>query len=243
MRRSNPSRSVPHVDGDSVTSDGRNRVDAMQGPARSRSGDARTWSLAVDVLGVPGGGGVHTREAGSKLSEPKRPPVLALFDDVHPRSLRMPKARYGMYPLGLIEKVLPWLLCARHDLVHVCSGGLPPGEGIRVDRDPSAAPDILADGRHLPFRDGSIAALLIDPPYTNQYAAQFYGFDYPRPAHLLAEAARVVRPGGRIGFVHYITPRPAKGTRCVKVFGLSTGANMPMRAVTIYERDQRGLGL
>jgi SAM-dependent methyltransferase len=188
--------------------------------------------------GLPGGGGgVHTREAGSSLSDPKRPLVCALFDDAHPRTLKMPRTRYGQYPRGLIEKLLPYLRCPRHLLVHVCSGCLPPGEGIRVDRDPSAHPDVLADGRCLPFADGSMEALLIDPPYTVQYARQFYAFDYPRPAHLLAEAARVVKPGGRIGFVHYITPRPAKGTRAVKVFGLSTGSNMPMRAIVIYERD------
>jgi hypothetical protein len=29
----------------------------------------------------------------------------------------------------------------------------------------------------------------------------------------------------------------------VKVFGLSTGFGFPMRAVTIYERDQDGLAL
>lgn len=43
--------------------------------------------------------------------------------------------------------------------------------------------------------------------------------------------------------VHYITAKPAKGTRFVKAFGLSTGFDMPMRAVSIYERDQRELAL
>ena len=32
-------------------------------------------------------------------------------------------------------------------------------------------------------------------------------------------------------------------TRVVKVFGLSTGFGFPMRAVTIFEREQHGLPL
>jgi hypothetical protein len=34
--------------------------------------------------------------------------------------------------------------------------------------------------------------------------------------------------------VHYITPKPAPGTTFVNAFGLSTGFDMPMRAVSIY---------
>lgn len=79
---------------------------------------------------------------------------------------------------------------------------------------------------------------MLDPPYCPEYAKSLYGVDYPRPSHLLREAVRVVRPGGRIAIVHYITPKPVDGTRFVKAFGLSTGFDMPMRAVSIYERDQ-----
>ena len=50
-----------------------------------------------------------------------------------------------------------------------------------------------------------------------------------------------MRVGGRIALVHYITAKPAPGTRFVKAFGLSTGFDMPMRAIAIYEKDQRGI--
>ena len=169
--------------------------------------------------------------------EPRRPVVSMLFEVLD----EVPVGVLGMYPETFIPRILPWLRCGRAEVLHVCSGGLPPGEGIRVDIRPEARPDILADGRALPLGDATQAAVLIDPPYTEHYAKDLYGTDYPRPAHLLAEASRVVRPNGRIGFVHYIVPNAPPGCRFIKAFGLSMGFGYPMRAVTIYERSQASL--
>ncbi|HEY1814929.1 MAG TPA: hypothetical protein VGG74_21425 [Kofleriaceae bacterium] len=169
---------------------------------------------------------------------------LVLYEDLAPPDAGyMPQQVYGMYPRALIHKMLPWLRCERHEILHVCSGGLPPGEGIRVDIRPEAKPDILADGRALPLADESVAAVMIDPPYSEHYAKSLYGVEYARPSALLREAARVVRRGGRIAIVHYITPNPVEGTRFVRAFGMSTGFNMPMRAITIFEREQPRLDL
>lgn len=168
---------------------------------------------------------------------PRRPAMCIILEDLG----EIPPGVFGMYPAALIAKLLPWLRCERREVLHVCSGGLPPGEGIRVDIRPEAKPDIVADGRALPLESGSVAAVLIDPPYSEQYARDLYGTDYPRPAHLLNEAARVVRPNGRIGIVHYITPNPPPDCTFIKSFGLSMGFGYPMRAVTFYERNQAEL--
>ena len=171
---------------------------------------------------------------------PRPPPFCMLVEDLADPE---PEPVYGQYPRGFLQRILPLLNVERSELLHVCSGTLPKGEGLRVDIRPAARPDIVADGRNLPFADGSIAAVLLDPPYLEQYARELYGTDYPRPAHLLAEAARVVRPCGRIGFVHYIVPRPPPNCRWVTVRGLSVGFGFPMRAVTIYQRNQDSLVL
>lgn len=170
-------------------------------------------------------------------SPPKPPAILVLLPELTGRLEDAPNPVYGQYPRGFIEKLVPRMECDRRDILHVCSGCLPPGEGIRVDIRPEAKPDIVADGRALPFADGSIKAVMIDPPYTSHYATELYGVEYPRPAHLMAEAARVVRPGGIIAFIHYIQPKPPPGTVFEIAFGVSTGFDMPCRVVTLYRKN------
>lgn len=196
---------------------------------RFRSSDVPHPRRVADGKGARIGG----KNLGGTVP-PKAPPICMLYPDLA-EGLE-PAPVFGQFPRGLIGKILPWLRARRDRVLHVCSGALPRGEGIRVDIRPEAHPDILADGRALPFADGTIEAVLLDPPYTEHYAKELYGTDYPRPSHLLAEAARVVQPGGRIGFVHYITPNPPAGTRFVKCFALSMGFGFPMRCISIYER-------
>jgi len=222
------------------------RPDGSSFPANIEGQEPRrpAVSMLMEDLGElsPEETGKPARPAGDfdRSREPKRPAFLALFPTIDDPDA-VPAGVLGMYPATFIPRILPWLRCDRSEVLHVCSGGLPPGEGIRVDIRPEAKPDILADGRKLPLCDGSQAAVLIDPPYTEHYAKDLYGTDYPRPAHLLAEAARVVRPNGRIGFVHYIVPNAPPGCRFIRAFGLSMGFGYPMRAVTIFEREQAGL--
>ena len=167
-----------------------------------------------------------------------KPPAIGFFNEVLATE---PEAVFGQYPRGFLRAVLPALHAGRHEVLHVCSGSLRAGEGIRVDLRAAAVPDVRADGRHLPFRDGAFRAVMLDPPYTADYAANLYGTDYPLPSHLLAEAARVVRPCGRIAFVHFLVPYPPPGCRFVKVLALSTGCGYALRAVSIFEREQDAL--
>jgi hypothetical protein len=219
-RKHDRARNVPHPspDPDGVEREVRTRPEAsMHGSASRQAGTNGSWPAAG--------------------ANPKPPAICALYEDLIEPS-EMPTAVFGQYPRALIGKVLPYLRCERHEILHVCSGSLPQGEGIRVDIREDALPDILADGRDLPLADGSQAAVMLDPPYTEQYARDLYGVDYPRPSHLLREAARVVRPCGRIAFVHYLVPMPPPGCSLVRVLGLSTGFGFPMRAVTIFQCEQ-----
>ena len=150
-------------------------------------------------------------------------------------------AVFGRYPRGFLAYTLRLRLLGdvrRRDVLHICSGTLT--ERWTVDVRAAAKPRVQADGVHLPFRDASFAAVMIDPPYSDAYARNLYGVEMPRNSWLLREAARVVRPGGRIGLLHVAIPFAPPGCRLVRVFPCSTGVGFRIRALTIFEKVGSG---
>lgn len=153
-------------------------------------------------------------------------------------------AVFGQFPYGWLTDVVRLKLLgdvARQDILHVCSGTLSEHERWTVDIRPAARPSVVAKGQQLPFLDASFRAVLIDPPYTEEYARNLYRSEFPRPSHLLNEAARVVVPGGRIGLLHIAVPITPKGCQFVTSFGVVPGPGFRIRAFTIYQRDQAAL--
>ncbi len=176
---------------------------------------------------------LHRRRSGA----PPKPPALW----TSPPTLQ-PESVLGQYPKNFIPWAARLLRVATHEILHLCSGSLPAGHGrVRVDIRRAAAPDVQADARRLPFADGTFAAVMIDPPYSVEYADELYGVEYPRPSHLLAEASRVVRPCGRVGILHFMVPMPPPGCRLELVRGVTTGCGYRIRAFTVFEREQDGL--
>lgn len=154
-------------------------------------------------------------------------------------------AVFGRYPMGFLDHVLKLRLLGEHvrssDILHVCSGTLSATEKWTVDLRGEARPRVQASGTALPFRDGSFPAVMMDPPYSDEYARNLYKVENPRPSWLLKEAARVVMPGGRIGILHVAVPFAPPGCRLVNVYGISTGVGFRIRALTLYQKEQDDL--
>ena len=150
---------------------------------------------------------------------------------------------HGRFPAGFLTWVIRNRLLGEvsaHEILHICSGSL--REPITVDIRPETNPKIVADGASLPFRDDSFRAVLMDPPYSDDYARNLYGTENPRPSHLLREAIRVLEPQGRAAILHVAVPMTPKGAHFVDCKGFTTGAGFRIRALTIYEKNQRSLG-
>lgn len=153
-----------------------------------------------------------------------------------------PAPVFGAYPKRFVRWAVRAIRCDPGEVLHVCSGMLDASDGgVRVDMRQDARPSLRADGRSIPIRDSSFGGVLIDPPYSVEYAQELYGTEYPRPSHLLAEAARVVVPGGRIGILHFFVPSPPKGCVFDSVTGVTTGCGYRIRAFSVFRRAQDDL--
>jgi len=157
----------------------------------------------------------------------------------HPVLTGDPPTVLGAFPLNFLPWAARMLRVPSREILHLCSGALRKSDGgIRVDLRLEQFPDFVADARALPFPDSQFPAVLLDPPYSLEYAEALYGTDYPRPAHLLKEALRVVRPGGRIGFMHFLIPHTPPGSHIVTIRGVTQGCGYRIRALTVIEKEQ-----
>jgi len=148
----------------------------------------------------------------------------------------------GGYPKRFVEFALHELGCTDPAAVlHLCSGSML--TGVRVDVRAEKRPDVVADARAVPFRDESFDWVMVDPPYAESYAENLYGTGgrYPTPGELLSEAARLLRPGGRVGLLHFIVPMVRRPLRIVRVYGVTTGCGYAIRAWTLLEKSGQGV--
>lgn len=166
--------------------------------------------------------------------------------------LARPKVRYyGAYPNGFLERALPMLGASEHDKVlHLCGGRAKDypnkrlvANAVTVDADPETKPDHVFDLSHngaLLFdtpRDGW-PAVIADPPYTPEDHAQYAvnGHGLPTANHLLRVGLSLVKPGGKVGVLHYVWPQPPKMARSIACVGVIVGFNNRMRCFSVFER-------
>jgi hypothetical protein len=140
----------------------------------------------------------------------------------------------GGYPIRFLDNAYEWLGATNPDLVlHLCSGSML--RGVRVDIRPEMEPDFVCDARQTPFDDESWDWIMIDPPYSEEYARNLYGTEknYPKPGQLMREASRLLKPGGMVGFLHFQVPMIRKPLKLIEVRGITTGLGYAIRAFSI----------
>lgn len=98
---------------------------------------ARKWGAEDAQRRIPKGDGTTWPAHGVTIAgkqfgavAPRPPAICYLYEDLADGMEPMPV--FGQYPRGLIKRLLPWLRCDRSQILHVCSGSLPKGEGIRA---------------------------------------------------------------------------------------------------------------
>ena len=100
--------------------------------------------------------------------------------------------------------------------------GIKDEDGITIDINRNNKPTVVADWKYLPFKDMAFDFSFWDPPYDKRYDKE------------LKEILRVTKR--RIAILHQlIYPNPT-GWIKKAIIGVTTGPNMRIRCLQIYER-------
>jgi hypothetical protein len=157
---------------------------------------------------------------------------------------------YGSWPGGALERCRVLIGAGIDDpVLHVCGGksrhypykrGFGPNDRT-LDLDPSLEPNYHQDARDpwpLPAPFIGWKYILADPPYSAEEATNYApgSSKYPTPGAILARASEALAPGGRVGIIHYIWPKPPADLRCLAVTGVLVGYNNRIRVFSVYEK-------
>jgi SAM-dependent methyltransferase len=158
---------------------------------------------------------------------------------VVPRSVwwlpRPKKSKFkGGVPLHFEKKLMN--LLGNPEMILQPFGG--DGEyGLKVDISRNYCPDVIADAHNLPFRDNSFDLVLLDPPYSNQYAHTLYGTGELHFTKYTSEAVRVAKPNGFIVVYHYyLSPRLCR-TSWYHLLVIVTRIFHKARIVSIFRKE------
>ena len=145
---------------------------------------------------------------------------------------------YGQYPLTFLKRAIA-LFPTAQDILHCPSGTLlGPGTTVDLIRDDQRRPQILASAADLPFPDCSFDFYLSDPPYSNDDSKKYGTPPYPMKK-AMAEARRILRPGGYYGLLHVRYPTFRRGEWDFRgLIGVVTGANRVVRLLSLFRKPE-----
>ncbi len=123
-------------------------------------------------------------------------------------------------------------------MLHLCCGPLHIPDATNLDIIAGVKPDIVADATRLPFRDGSFAFVLADPPYSNRNTVKLYNTAPVKLYSLLSEMSRVTTPGGHYSLVYWFQPNTMVGDIVLADILFSGRPHMAPRVLTVYKRGQ-----
>jgi len=148
----------------------------------------------------------------------------------------------GSYPAGFLKRLKSsfkdFLPASNMDILHVCSGRLPPEEGMRLDISEEYDPDILSNAEDMSqINDESFLWVIADPPYNEEASRKYYGRPLLNKVKMIREMARVCKEGGYVALLDQYSPNSFP--RCLKrnaLIGITSVPNTDMRVFTVWQK-------
>jgi len=150
------------------------------------------------------------------------------------------KSKYvGAFPLHFERKLLRELNIdhEKDKILHPFGGKAE--FGTRCDINPEVEPDIVCDAHDLPFEDNTFDLVILDPPYSEDYAERLYNTKKHgklRFKKYTAEAVRVTKVGGFITMYHYLATPAIRDTILVKRILMETRVWHKARIIHIHQK-------
>jgi len=124
------------------------------------------------------------------------------------------------------------------DTLHLFSGSV--AGAFSVDLRPESGCSVAARYNALPFADNAFSCVVADPPYNRGFSSHWtkHAPDLPRPKRILAEAVRVLRPGGLAMILHVIVVPAYKalGVERVGLHPILCGPNNAVRVLNVFRK-------
>jgi SAM-dependent methyltransferase len=151
---------------------------------------------------------------------------------------RLPSSYWGQFPGNLPARIHAMFPVER--MLHLCSGHLPIAGALNIDLQPVPSADVQADAEHLPLRDSSFTVAVIDPPYSEEDAQRYGCKRLLSSPKVMAEARRVLVPGGYLVWLDERYPAFRRDTwTLVGLIGVVTGFERRTRVLSIF-RSTKG---
>ena len=150
---------------------------------------------------------------------------------------------YGAYPHGYLDRIMSMFPEAKPETtLHVPSGSLPPGIGLRIDIRPECNPDIVGDCHDIKalVGDRRFDLILADPPYSAE-DAEHYGKPMVSRAKMLRSCLDVCKPGGWIIWLDQVLPMHCKDqVDWALAIGMVKSTNHRVRGVFGFRKKEAG---
>ncbi len=151
----------------------------------------------------------------------------------------------GAYPAGFMKRLKTafkdFYPTDREDILHICSGRIPSGEGMRLDVDDQYEPDFLNDAENMEdVEDEQFQWVQSDTPYNKEASSKYYNRPMLNRSKVVKEMTRVCKVGGFIAMLDQISPNNVP--RCLKrvaLIGVTSIPNQDMRIFTVFHKERK----
>jgi len=154
---------------------------------------------------------------------------------------RPSKSKYiGSFPLHFEKRLLEELNIDPREQKILQPFGGKAEFGLRCDINLDVKPDVVCDAHALPFEDNTFDLVILDPPYSEDYAKRLYNtqrFGRLRYKTYTAEAVRVCKEGGLVVMYHYLATPSIPNTILIKRIFLETRMWHKLRCIHIYQKN------